>query len=92
MDHASTSSVERVPAIPGAVVDALGLRRPDAGGLDRLVKVQALERTIAALRAENLALRIHVQELERLLVQCEEERTAPVGDAPPAPDGNGRPA
>jgi hypothetical protein len=70
MDLLLTTSIDKAPAIPDGVRDALGLRRP-AGALDHLVNVQALERTIAVLRAENLALRIHVQELERLLVDGE---------------------
>jgi len=91
MDHAQTNFARQTPEIPGAVLEALGVRRPGAG-LDRLVKLQALERTIAALRAENLALRIHVQELERLLVECEDGRRPPDGTATPAIAPNGEPA
>jgi hypothetical protein len=87
MDHVLPSSIDPAPAIPDAVRDALGLRRP-AGSIDRLVNVQVLERTIAALRAENLALRIHVQELERLLLDGETERQpAPLSSALHAANG-----
>jgi hypothetical protein len=86
MDQSMTTTIDRANPLNGTVLDALGLRRP-AAGLERLAKVQGLERTIAALRAENLALRIHVQELEHLLLDTREEEPAPAVSA-----DNGQPA
>jgi len=76
MDQSTTTTIDRANPVNGTVLDALGLRRP-ATGLERLAKIQGLERTIAALRAENLALRIHVQELEHLLLDAREDGPAP---------------
>jgi hypothetical protein len=83
MDQSTTTTIDR----NGTILDALGLRRT-ATGLERLAKIQGLERTIAALRAENLALRIHVQELEHLLLQGGEDGPAPTA----ASADNGHPA
>ena len=86
MDQSTTLTVDRSNPINSTIPDALGLRRP-ATGLERLVKIQALERTIAALRAENLALRVHVRELEDLFLEPRQD-----GPAPPAVADNGHPA
>jgi hypothetical protein len=79
MDQATTTTIDRGTPVNGTVLDALGLRRP-ATGLDRLATLQRLERTIAALR-------IHVQELERLLLDTREDGPAPADSA-----DNGHPA
>ena len=86
MDQTMTTTIDSVTPVNGAVLDALGLRWP-AKGIERLTQIQGLERTIAALRAENLALRIHVQELERLLLDTREDGPTPAGSA-----DNGHPA
>ena len=80
MDQSTTTTLDRAFPIDGTILDALGLRRT-AAGLARLAKLQGLERTIAALRAENLALRGHVQELERVILETGEDRRGPAADA-----------
>jgi hypothetical protein len=42
-----------------------------------LATIQGLERTIAALRAENLALRVHVRELEQLFLDARDDDPTP---------------
>ena len=79
MDQSTITTLDR----NGAILDALGLRRP-AAGLERLAKIQGLERTIAALRAENLALRIHVHELEQLFLEPREDGPASADNGHPA--------
>ena len=76
MDQSTTTTIDRANPINGTVLDALGLRRT-AAGLGGLAKIQGLERTIAALRAENLALRVHVRELEHLLLEPREDGPGP---------------
>ena len=80
MDQSVTTTIDRAFPIDGTILDALGLRRT-AVGLARLAKLQGLERTIAALRAENLALRVHVQDLERVLLETGEDRPGAAADA-----------
>jgi hypothetical protein len=87
MDQSTTPTIDRAHPANGTILDALGLGRT-AAGLNRLAKIQGLERTIATLRAENLALRIHVQELERLILETCEDRPDPAADA----RENGHPA
>jgi hypothetical protein len=79
-------TIDRASPVNRTVLDALGLRQP-AAGLERLAKIQGLERTIAALRAENLALRVHVHELEHLLLDTRED-----GPALAVSADNGQPA
>ena len=76
MNQSAPTTIDRAVPIDGTILDVLGLRRT-AAGLGHLAKIQGLGRTIAALRAENLALRIHVQELEHLLLEPGEDRLAP---------------
>jgi len=80
MDQSATTTIDRAFPIDGTILDALGLRRT-AAGLGRLAKIHGLERTIAALRAENLALRVHVQDLERVLLETSEDRGSAGVDA-----------
>ena len=72
MDQSTTTTLDRANPSNGTILDALGLRRT-AAGLERLAKIQGFERTIAALRAENRALRVHVKELEQVILETGED-------------------